>query len=307
VDSAYWNPANPRFFSGTNCSAKATAAAVIGHVTIAQLLVGGTVVKNYYDTSITGPYPVNTTLGTNQTSAGLSVNFDSTHFPDVNAIPIQMTVNDSGSSADTYTDTIQAGAYNEGYVGYEPTTVSGQANAQVVDSAMAACNINNNDSNITDNRDMVLSAVKYNTTFFTCNHGNETPDANNHVYFEPPAGVGTSNGLIFGNQRVDTSSTTANPRDDVAEAVAKKHSYPPPYNFVYLDVCNGALNSEFADGFGVSASGNTDRALLGWAGVVADNQVNLQWTGRLYTALASGKTLQASVAAADTTDPNNIL
>jgi hypothetical protein len=272
------------------------------YVKQAGLYIGGTLVKSYYDTSVFGPYPVGTTLGTDQGSVPLSVVFDSTHFADGSAIAGQMTVTDSGGF--TYTIPLQANAYNKGYVGYEPTTISGQSNAGVAAATMIACQIADNNSNITDNRDIVLSAVTFNTDFFTCNHGNETPNANNHIYFEPPAGVGNLNGIIFGNQSVDPSSTQASPRDDVAEAVAKKNVTIPPYNFIYMDLCNGALNPEFSNGFGI-LMGSTDRAFLGWSGVVADNNANLQWTGRLYVALASGSTLKASIAAADTTDPTS--
>ncbi len=297
-----WDPTHPRFFSGTNCSANGTAVAASGYILHAELLVGGTDVKDYYDTSFYGPFAQGVATGTNQNSTLLTVHFDSTHFADASNVPVQLTVTDTNSN--TYNIMVQASTYNEGYVGYEPTTVSGQSNAQVVAAAMSACQTGDNNSSTTDNRDAVLSAVKFNTDFFTCSHGNETPDASNHIYFEPPAGVGNSNGVLYGNQSFDPSSTAQNPRNDVAEAVASKSVNPPPYNFVYLDVCNGGLNIDFANGFGISAS-STDQAFIGWAGVVADNSVNLQWTGRLYNALASGETLQASIATADTADPTH--
>ena len=291
-----WDPTHPRFFSGTNCSATGTAPAISGYVSEAHLLVGGTDVKDYYDTGFVGPVQPGAATG-HQTSVSLAVSFDSTHFADASSVPIQMTVTDTAGNK--YAANISASAYNEGYVGYEPTTVSGQGNAQVVAAAMNACQIGANNSSTADNRDTVLSAVKFNTVFFTCNHGNEMPDANDHIYFEPPAGVGNSNGLIYGNQSVDPSSTQANPRNDVAEAVALKSVNPPPYNFVYLDVCNGASNTELANGFGISASGKSDRAFLGWNGWVDDSEVNQNWTQLLYAYLQSGETLSQALREAD--------
>ena len=175
----------------------------------------------------------------------------------------------------------------------------------VAAAAMPLCHIGDNNSKTTDTRDAVLSAVTYNTDFFTCNHGNDKPDANSHTYFEAPAGVGNINDVLYGNQSFDPSSTPQQKRDDIAEAVAKKNVYPPPYNFVYLDVCNDAATSDFVKGFGIPTSGSSDRALIGWAGEVSDNSVNALWTNRLYGALAGGLTLQASVLAADTSDPMN--
>ena len=91
-----WDPAHPRFFSGTNCSASGTAAAMSGYVSHAQLLVGGIDVKDYYDTAFVG-HPaagLNVTLGTNQGSASLQVYFDSTYFADASNVPIKMLVTD---------------------------------------------------------------------------------------------------------------------------------------------------------------------------------------------------------------------
>ena len=76
-------PARPNKGKSTNIS---------GYVTHAQLLVGGTAVKDYYDTAFpshpaAGP---NVALGTNQSSATLAVSFDRTHFADGTNVPTQM-------------------------------------------------------------------------------------------------------------------------------------------------------------------------------------------------------------------------
>lgn len=298
-----WDPTHPRFFSGTNCHADAYAYALSlnSFVKRVQLMVSGTLTKEYDDVA---SLPTNKdpnviySSGTSQPSVGLTTYFDSSHFADALPIPVQMIVTDTGGNK--YDSQIKASAYNEAYVGYEASVSTyGQPTAGVVDSAMGSCNIGQNDSSPTDTRDAVLAAVKFNTVFFTYSHGQDAPDAANHVYFEAPAGVGNSNGLIYPNKGDDPSSTTQTPRDDVAEAVTKKGVNPPPYNFVYLDICNGALNTEFADGFGVSATGNTDRALLGWGGLVEDSAVNQQWTQLLYSYLQSGQTLTQALANAD--------
>lgn len=293
-----WDPTHPRFFSGTNCSATGVAVATSGYVSHAELLVGGTDVKDYYDTSFVGPIQQGATTGTNQPSVPLTVHFDSTYFADGGNIPIQMLVTDTAGNK--YDANVKANAYNKGYVGYEPTRTSyGQAIAANVDQVLAQSNIKNNDSTTSDTRDAVLAAVTTNTDFFTYNYGQHYPDSNNHLFFEPPAGVGNSNGVLYGSQSLDPTSTAQNPRNDIAEAVAAKGVNPHPYNFIYLDICNGGYNSEFADGFGVSASGNTDRAFLGWNGWVEDSEVNQNWTALLYAYLQSGQTLSAALMNAD--------
>lgn len=195
-------------------------------------MIGGTVVKSYYDTSISGPYPANTVLGTNQASANLTVNFDSTYFPDVNPISIQMTAQDSGGAADNYTTSIQAGAYNDGYVNYEPIIDSSQNNAQVADAGFSDSNIAPNDGNPTDTRDSVLAGVRANSDFFIASHGLAyAPTSTDPVYFAAPEGIGNNNDVLYFDQYVDPSSSVKTPRDDVAEAVAGKSANTAPYNF----------------------------------------------------------------------------
>ena len=135
--------------------------------------------------------------------------------------------------------------------------------------------------------------------FFTYSNGQHYPDTSNHISFEAPAGVGNTNDVLYPRQSFDPSSTANTPRDDVFEAITKKGVNPPPYNFVFLDVCNSAYNTEFADGFGIPTSGNTDRALLGWNGWVEDSDVNNQWTKLLYGYLQSGQTLSLALVNAD--------
>ena len=121
VDNANWDPTNPRFFSGTNCSVIAKAKAISGYITSAQLFIGGAVVKSYFDTSIVpSPTPANTTTGSNQTTASLSCYFDSTHFSDETNIPIQMWIHDS--SGDRYSISISGPAVNNAYVLYNSTS-----------------------------------------------------------------------------------------------------------------------------------------------------------------------------------------
>ena len=301
-----WDPANPRFFSGTNCSATGVAVAISGYVSHAQLLVGGTAVKDYYDTNSAG-HPVagpNVSLGTSQTSASLSVSFDSTHFADASPIDIKLVVTDTGGN--TYDGKISGNAYNKGYVGYEPTrTTSGKDTASNVDQVFAQSNIKNNDSTTSDTRDAVLAAVTANTDFFTYSYGQHYPDTSNHLFFEPPAGVGNSNGVLYGSQSFDPTSTAQNPRNDIAEAVAAKGVNPPPYNFVYLDICNGGYDTEFSNGFGITAS-STDRAFLGWNGWVDDSGYNQNWTTYFYGYLHSGETLNQAIMDADMATPRPV-
>ena len=76
---------------------------------------------------------------------------------------------------------------------------------------------------------------------------------------------------------------------DVSNAIASKTPAQPPnlppYNFVFLDACHCGDSSQLSYSFGIHG---TDRAFLGWPGVVADNQHNVDWATRLFKQLAAG-------------------
>ena len=99
LESAYWQPRKPRFFSGTNCT-------VTGSLTLpppftilhAQLSVNSVVVQEYDDKALTplsaDPRAVYT-VGTNQASVSLPTTFDATVYPEGYVLPLKLTVRSS--------------------------------------------------------------------------------------------------------------------------------------------------------------------------------------------------------------------
>lgn len=258
-----WDPTHPRFFSGTNCSATASAPAVSGYVTHAQLLVGTTVVKDYYDTTVpghpaAGPY---VTLGTNQSTASLSVNFDSTHFPDGSAIPIKMIVTDT--SGNTYDGKIQANAYNKATIygrnEWETDMSAESAGTFIADSSLISMNHTNKVNrtlgwSATD----ILGDIAICTVFYVNTHGTNIPP----IFLSD---LDETSGV---QEYVYPSSSYASGTTQVLETRKNVPVTVPPINIAFLDSCLTGTTNDFADAFlwpSTSGSGQTtDQAEIGW-------------------------------------------
>lgn len=302
VDTANWDPAHPRFFSGTNCSASATTPAISGYVSHAQLLVGGTDVKDYYDTTFPN-HPAagsNVALGTSQTSASLTVYFDSTHFTDGSSVPIQMIVNDSNGN--TYNGNISGPTYNKGYDGGG----SGNGNNnQTNDGAQAASFVHGQylSANITptlgpsDSKPATLSIIPSFCDFFTYAHGLDDTSGSERIWFGATDNIVDNFGNDYHIYGSHNSAPAQPPQNGVAEAVANKSLNQPPYNFVFLDTCNSAFEYDLCSGFGILPNPGVgdDQAFLGWQTSVEDSLLNAAWSDYIYQDLQNGQTLDYAI------------
>ena len=267
-----WDPTHPRFFSGTNCSAIASAPATSGYVSHAQLLVGGTDVKDYYDTSYAnhpaaGPF---VTLGTNQTSALLSVNFDSTHFADASSVPIKMLITDTAGN--NYDASVAANAYNKAYSlgNYQPSggsLVYGQVAAANASSAFSGMNCPGSPTT-TDGKTTILANLHTYTVFYIWTHGLDLPSVFGDCFAFPNS---PDANYLYARASDDLTGATG-----VTQAVASKSVSVPPYNFAFCDACLTAQNNLMAGAFGVT-TGSTDLAYLGYTTESDDSQYNAGW------------------------------
>ena len=306
VDTASWDAAHPRFFSGTNCSVSGTALAYSTppsggsypsggiYVKQATLSLGGTVVKSYYDGSVVGPYPLGAIIGTNQASVPLSVIFDSTHFADNSAIVAQLIVTDSGGF--TYTVPFQANAFNRAYVlGNDTQDVGSLSQGRIrAQNAAAQFNICNQPRSgyptvpyMKDNRATILSDLPLTTDFYIYTHGAAVPSIFGDCWAFPDNP----------NNAIAATDASFGPTT-VTMAIANKTVSQPPYNFVDIDGCDTAANGVMAQAFGIISS-SVDLSYLSYQTEAADSQHNTDWTKQVLTNLSSGDTIIDAMAQAD--------
>ena len=278
-----WDPANPRYFSGTGCEARGTAVPLTGCVSHAQLLVNDTVVEEYWDSAAAGkPNPLPTdgsvVTGTSQTSATVKALFDSTHFADASSITIKMKVTDSNGG--NYQATVVGPAYNKAYIMQNdtPTVASGDPGILVysvlerVVHDLGGVNYDTSMNSDSDRGSDMLAKFPIATVYYADTHTSDTGigDCFNLGVIAQSGIPGTVGGVQY---------------SDVSVAIAKKnvqnatYSSPsmPPYNLVFVDGCHSA--GEFKSGGDNSLSGGaasfgvvkpaTDRAFLGWTNFVS--------------------------------------
>ncbi len=307
-----WTPAAPRYFSGTGCQAQGTAVAASGYLTHAQLLVGDTVVKEYWDTNASGePNPVPTdgsvSTGTNLISANLNALFDSTHFISGAMVVLKMKVWDSAGGY--YDGQIQAPAKNRMYAYGDQTPA--HSNAANVYAQMLLDDIfehiqsdatSMNYYQVTTREDAkpaVLSTIPSYTAIYVDSHGftNSIGDC-----FAMPDS-GDDHYLDF----VDIGG---------AIAVKSQNLNLPPYNFVFLDCCLTAgdptqsppLSTNLASAFLLgnysgSLSGLSDRGFIGWKNTTLGIGSNARWTDNFNDNLALGYTMSDAALYATLTFP----
>ena len=285
-----WDPTHPRFFSGTNCSASGTAPAISGYVSHAELLVGGTDVKDYYDTGFVGPLPPGAATGTNQSSASLTVHFDSTHFADGGSVPIQMTVTDTAGN--TYDANVSANAYNKATIygrnQWETGSGAGSAGTFAADSVLAGMNHTD-----TVNRTLgwsaanILADIGTCTVFYVNTHGetartwllSDLSELTGQVEFIFPSAASQPGTIQVLETRQNTSVNI------------------PPINLAFVDSCLTGTTNEFANALlwpGASGSGQaTDQAEVGWTISTATNSTNADGQA-FWGSLASGDTVHVA-------------
>ena len=291
-----WDPANPRYFSGTGCEARGIAVPISGYVSHAQLCINDTVVQEYWDTAAAGkPSPLPTdgsvVTGTNQTSATVKALFDSTHFADSNPITIKLKVTDTNGGY--YEATVVGPAYNMAFVltnhtlGFYLLTYA--VESQKIESIYRSINYSV-EADSYDDYQTILGNIPEFTTFLITSHAND-------------GGFGDC---------YDNSHGHLIYYSDVAGAVNKKTMFQAPYNFAFIDGCHSAghPNEELLDGpqsFGILPSGpqqksnysSNDRAFVGFTNFVWSS-VNIPWLFSIYQDLAKGYNLYDSVVQSST-------
>jgi hypothetical protein len=291
-----WDPAHPRFFSGTNCSASATAPAISGYVSHAQLQVGGTDVKDYYDTSDAG-HPAagpNVILGTNQTSASLSVHFDSTYFPNGSPIPIQLTVTDTNGK--TYNGQISGPACNNllalanqtsSWVDYNaspPVNVAEEAmDGTTPIAGVVQQSGPNNIAGVgkdSDHKADIITDIAGNswTAFFAATHSEQGELGD--CYSTPTSDLATT--YLFDA--------------DIQGAIAiRTTALYPPYLFAHIHGCNGGGSSALANDFGIASASSDDRACVAYDATIVVNQQNTNFALLMWQLLLSGEKVSDAV------------
>ena len=303
VPLANWDATKPRYFSGTNCSATASAPAVSGYVTHVQLFVGGTLVKEYDDTGTT---PISTdpavikSTGTNLFAVNLTVNFDSTHFSNNTNVPILMFVTDSGGAADTYSEPIAAKTYNQSTVyGNDKTIVGslnqGQNRATSAQTQLTASNYTSFQYMMAHKSD-ILSGLPYLTAFYLYSHGADVRTIQGISYYSFVGDCWAFDNSPFTDYLFAASDPTG--ANSVMTAVNQKGASTPPYNFVYIDGCEVNSNPLMSQAFGITST-SIDQVCLGWDTDVSDDQPNTDWFNRFVKDLVNGMSISDAKTDAD--------
>ncbi len=327
VDTANWDELKPRFFSGTNCKVTGTATAYSAppgnasypnggsYVQQASLSIGGKVVKQYYDSSMYGPFTADTILGTNQASVPLSVFFDSTHFADGSNIPAQMTVTDSGGL--TYTVNLSGPACNnlvavanQTSSAVDPATgenvainaANGQAKGQKGDpnfqpypGVMTQSSPNNigaigifyhhKSALIND-----IAASGY-TVFFAATHADPG-------YLGDCYSVSGTDAQGNPNPAYDPGAYL-NDTDIQGAITTRTTALSAPYLFVFLHGCDSGGSTSLPSDFGIATiSSSDDRAYVGYGAAIIVNQENTNFAVKTWYYLMQGLTVDKATGQA---------
>ena len=281
-----WDPMHPRYFSGTGCQASGSAVAASGNVAHAQLCIGengsDTVVNEYFDGGVPGV--------PSTPSVALNAMFDSTHFKDGAKIKITLKVWDTNGGH--YEVEVTGPAKNRAYI-----LANQERDPQTAQTSYAIEAFKEMDYTALgpalDHKQVVLQRLPHNTAFFTLSHGNEGDFTDS--YYSPAPDAEYDPNVSVEWQDITTALSPEN---------ASNPNYNPdlaPYNFVYLDSCEGAgytshpVNDQLANAFGIY-QGSNDRAWLGWHNEVFNVSYEFQtWNERLWNDLVKGDSVLVSV------------
>jgi hypothetical protein len=294
-----WDPANPRYFSGTGCEAKAIAVPWTGYLSHVQICINDQVVQEYWDNAAPSkpsalPTDGSVITGTNLTSATIKALFDSTHFADVSPITIKLKVTDSNSGY--YEVTVVGpvknrlyGIANQNLKFGKLATGTFAANQTLDDVVSTAQQMNYTAvESITDDKIAVLNTLPSYTAFFAFTHGE--------------IGVGSCTAT-----RDDASQFLRS--TDILNQIAVKavNLNLPPYNFVELDACSLGGTDDYIGAFGITRNLSglpihaVDRAGIAWAPVIVADWNNEGWSEKLWEELNNGRTLYDATLLAEMT------
>jgi len=275
VDTADWDAVHPSFFSGTNCTASASASAVTGYVTDMQLLVGGNLVEEYLDTP---DHPQNP----HQSSVALKVVFDSTHFGDAAVEPIKAVVTDSGGN--TYSGQITGKIYNKAYIlgnpSYQGWLTCVQDIAPLFPGTISKTTVTTAQDG---GKQTILGNLPTYTILYAGSHGSVNTD----IY------LGDLTTTFDGAWTPDVTLSTT----DVSNAVAGKNGQPA-YDFAQFDACYDGAGNAMGSALGLD-NGFADQAYVSWDSVLNIDDTLATWDQKLWEDLAAGWTLSAARFDAD--------
>ena len=262
-----------------------------GYVSEMQLYLGGNLVKEYQDTPDNPQNP-------HQTSATLSVVFDSSYFSDGTALPIEAVITDSAGNE--YNGQITGPIYNKAYVlgNQNMDTDFGQVSsdgllAEADMYAQALASYQDPTGSTVDDKDTMLGNLPTYTDFYIYTHGYSDPDTGLFWILDCIGFDDSPDAFWLFSQDDPTEDQS------VQDAVAAKSQQQPAYNLVHPDCCRSAENETMANAFGIG-DGSVDRAYLGWTMHPPDSFVWVNWSNVVWQDLFNGWTLQDAVAHAIT-------
>ena len=259
-----------------------------------MLLVGGKAVKDYYDTAFPSHPAVgpNVVLGTNQSSATLAVTFDSTHFNNSDSVSVQMIVNDSGGTGDSYDAKIAATVKNSASVYGNDTKDVGSLNQGRSRSANAQAQFaaDNYTSFLygTSGKTGILTVLPFLSAFYIYSHGSDKVQTQGTSFSSVICDCYAYSNSGFSVVLFAVDDPTG--ASSVTTKVSQKSIVTPPYNFVFIDGCEVNRNALMAQAFGITSI-SIDQVSLGWDTEVSDDQPNTDWVNRFMTDLGKGMTI----------------
>jgi hypothetical protein len=280
ANTANWDPANPRFFSGTNCNATGSTDFSQSLISYTLLLINGNQVKQY-------PDPTNPSA-----TSSLSVVFDSTHFGDTNPITVEYQIQDTAGDPVVVKD-VTANAYNEGYLLNDTAFTSGNGLTALTDVGTRLGGMNHDTVSSEASKDSINSALPTYTVFYAYTHG--YVDSFNHTAFGDGSAQSVDYYIGLGQNWTDHYVLSS----EVLASPNTKSLSQPPYNLAFVDGCETGVQSDLAYAFlygnPSGGSGATDRAYLGWEVDLADDMRNVNWTNRMFQNLENGEILSDAI------------
>jgi hypothetical protein len=220
--------------------------------------------------------------------------FDSTYFEDRTPLTLTLAFEDKNHHQDGCSTT--ALVKNSAYVAANQTFEIADRELATVSGQAKAMNHSVNSTNDKgDDAAAIKGALPLYTVCFILTHGNMSAFADCICSTCSPPDC-PSDAILCGP--VDKVLFS-----DVATAVGRKSSGQPPYNFVMLNACENAgetdkdITHNFSAAF--SVDGKVDQGMLAWHNFIQGSIQNADWTDRYWKRLAQGDTIMAAYLTSD--------
>lgn len=273
----------PNYFSATYCHASGSFASTDGTIVWAALSIGGTMVKEWPESSFNGFGP--------PVPTGLSAIFDSTHFSDGQSVQIKIEARDSLG----HYGYAQASApvYNRGtaYGRNDFETTSGGAGTPAAVGAMQAANyaIEAHVTTIGWTAAQILADIDPATAFYVNTHGEF--DGSNPYFTSDLDEVSSSENIYarFVDPEVLSVRQAA-----VGTGTPPRNSGSPPVTVAFVDACVTGSVNEFAAAFlwpyQTENGWTVDQSEVGWS-IYTKISATTATQERFWDCLADGYTV----------------